>query len=70
MASEAFIFQYLSEKFGWPLHDTTILRFTLSLGAVLTKLVISPLASSMIARRGVAASTINLGIIYTSLTIL
>jgi hypothetical protein len=70
MASEAFVFQYLSEKFGWPLRETTILRFALSLGAVITTLVIGPIVISVLARRGVPTATIDLGIILISLFVL
>ena len=70
MASEAFVFQYLSEKFGWLLQDTTILRFALSFGAVLSTLVIGPLISSSLARRGVSTPKIDVGIICSSLLLL
>lgn len=67
MASEAFVFQYFSEKFGWPLQETTILRFALSFGAVVATLVIGPLVSSRLALRGVPTPTIDLGIVCISL---
>ena len=67
MASEAFVFQYLSERFGWPLQETTVLRFALSIGAVLATLVVGPLVSSRLARKGVPTPTIDLGIIWVSL---
>ena len=67
MASETFVFQYLSEKFGWPLKETTILRFALSIGAILATLVIGPLVSSRLSRRGVPIPMIDMGIIYVSL---
>ena len=70
MASEAFVFQYFSERFGWPLPETTILRFALSSGAVLATLMIGPLVSSELARRAVPTPTIDLGIICVSLSAL
>lgn len=70
MASETFVFQYLSEKFHWALKDTTILRLALSLGAVLTTLLLGPLATATLVRKGVATMTIDLGIIHISLLVL
>jgi hypothetical protein len=67
MASEAFAFQYLSQKFGWPLPNTTVLRFALSFGAVITTLVIGPAATAILAHKGVATPRIDLGIIHVSL---
>lgn len=66
MASESFLFQYLSEVFGWPLQDTTVLRFALSSGAVLMTMFIGPAASYALARRGMPTSTIVMGTIYLS----
>lgn len=70
MASEGFVFQYLSEKFGWPLRDTTILRFALSFGAVISTLIIGPLVSSTLTRRATQPATINLIMIHSSLLLL
>ncbi|KAL2680345.1 hypothetical protein Neosp_007942 [[Neocosmospora] mangrovei] len=70
MASEAFVFQYLSERFDWPLRDTTILRFALSFGAVITTLILGPLATLIFTARGVPAPTINLVIIRLSILVL
>ncbi|KAJ4292766.1 hypothetical protein N0V90_009429 [Kalmusia sp. IMI 367209] len=70
MASESFTFQYLSERFSWPLHKTTILRFALSLGAVLVTLLIGPLVSATLVRKGVSPPRIDLGIARISLLVL
>ncbi|UPK93467.1 hypothetical protein LCI18_004402 [Fusarium solani-melongenae] len=70
MASEAFVFQYLSERFDWQLRDTTILRFALSFGAVITTLILGPLATLIFTARGVPAPAINLTIIRLSTLVL
>ena len=70
MASESFVFQYLSERFRWPLSQTTVLRFALSFGAVLTTLILAPCLSSRLIRRGVSVTTVDLSIVYASLLIL
>ena len=70
MANEAFVFQYLSERFNWLLRETTILHFALSFGAVLSTLVIGPLVSSRLTHRGLPTRTIDLGIISASLAVL
>ncbi|KUJ07817.1 uncharacterized protein LY89DRAFT_691507 [Mollisia scopiformis] len=70
MAREIFVFQYLSEKFHWALKDTTVLRLALSLGAVLTTLLLRPVATAMLIRQSVATTTIDLGTIRISLLVL
>ncbi|KAI1127103.1 major facilitator superfamily domain-containing protein [Nemania abortiva] len=67
MASETFGPQYLSERFSWPLRNTTIIRFALSLGAVIATGVIGPAVSSLLDRRGVPTLRVNLSIIRVSL---
>ncbi|KEY64049.1 Sat21 [Stachybotrys chartarum IBT 7711] len=70
MASEAFIFQYLSEKFGWPLRETTVMRLALSSGAVISTLIICPLANATLHNRGVASARINIGAVHASSIVL
>lgn len=67
MASEAFVFQYLSERFNWPLRSATVLRFALSFGAVITTLFLAPLSSSALVERGIAPFTVDRSIVRLSL---
>ncbi|KAI0399865.1 major facilitator superfamily domain-containing protein [Xylaria palmicola] len=67
MASEAFGPQYLAERFAWDLQNTTIIRFTLSLGAVIATVAIGPFLGFLLKRQGASTSTINLYIIQASL---
>lgn len=55
-ASEGFMFQYASEKFLWPLHQTTWLRVGQASGAILATLVLCPLIMSVFSK---TASTID-----------
>lgn len=69
-ASEGFMFQYASEKFGWRLRDTTWLRVTSAVGAVFATLVAGPLANRWARSCGVSSGRANLGIIRASLMVL
>ncbi|GAW23526.1 hypothetical protein ANO14919_130860 [Xylariales sp. No.14919] len=70
MASEAFGAQYLAERFGWDLQNTTIIRFALSLGAVIATVAVGPFASFLLKRRGASAASINIYIVRVSLLVL
>ncbi|KAI0903626.1 major facilitator superfamily domain-containing protein [Ustulina deusta] len=70
MASEAFGAQYLAERFGWDLQNTTIIRFALSLSAVIATVAIGPFVSFLLKRQGASAATISLYIIRVSLLVL
>lgn len=54
-ASEAFMFQYASEKFLWALYQTTWLRVAQACGAVAVTLIVYPLLTLYLSRRGVAS---------------
>jgi hypothetical protein len=69
-ASEGFMFQYASEKFLWPLHQTTWLRVAQACGAVTATLIICPLLTQYLSRRGVASRVTDLSLIRSSLLIL
>ena len=68
-ASEAFVFQYASEKFLWPLHRTTYLRVATASGAIFATLVACPLSLSILAGRGFAAPKLDLNAVRISLMI-
>ena len=70
MASEGFVFQYASEKFGWTLQKTTWLRTALASGAVSATLIGWPLATGVLSRMGILASRLDLLIIRVSLLLL
>jgi hypothetical protein len=53
-ASEGFMFQYASEKFLWPLHQTTWLRVGQASGAILATLVLCPLIMSVFSKTTIA----------------
>lgn len=68
-ASSVFAFQYVSERFGWELRDTTWLRVVSGVGAVVVT-VAAPLATSRLIRQGYAASSIDLNVIRCALGML
>ena len=68
-ASESFVFQYASEKFLWPLHQTTYLRVATASGAIFATLVACPASFSILSRRGFATHKLDLSTVRISLTI-
>lgn len=68
-ASESFVFQYASEKFLWPLRQTTWLRAAAGSGAVFATLLAWPLATSMLRRKGIAACKLDLNAVRISLVV-
>ena len=68
-ASENFVFQYASERFLWPLHQTTYLRVATASGAIFATLVACPLSFSVLGRRGFAAHKLDLNAVRISLMI-
>ena len=68
-ASESFVFQYASEKFLWPLHQTTYLRVATASGAIFATLIACPASFSILSRRGFATHKLDLSTVRISLTI-
>ena len=68
-ASESFVFQYASEKFRWPLHQTTYLRVATASGAILATLIVCPTVFSVLSRRGFATPKLDLNTVRISLMI-
>ncbi|EED16509.1 conserved hypothetical protein [Talaromyces stipitatus ATCC 10500] len=58
-ASEGFMFQYASEKFLWPLHQTTWLRVGQASGAILATLILCPLIMSIFSKTTTADTMIG-----------
>ncbi len=69
-ASEGFVFQYASEKFLWPLHQTTWLRTAAACGAVVATLIACPATFSFFKAQGFAAHKLDLNTLRISLMIL
>lgn len=69
-ASEGFMFQYTSEKFGWELRQTTWLRVVSAIGAVFVTLVAGPLMNQWAYRHGVQGRTASLSTVQVSLVVL
>jgi len=69
-ASEGFMFQYASEKFSWPLHQTTWLRVSQACGAITATLIVCPLLTFYLSKRGVPSRIIELSMIRSALLIL
>ena len=68
-ASESFVFQYASEKFLWPLHQTTYLRVATASGAIFATLIACPASFSILSERGFAAHKLDLDALRISLII-
>ena len=69
-ASEGFIFQYTSEKFGWKLKETTWLRFSAAIGAIVTTMMVCPLLTQLCKRNGYNTHKLDLWIIRVCLGVL
>ena len=68
--SEGFIFQYTSEKFGWKLRETTWLRISAAIGAIVTTMIICPTLSTVCKRKGFNTHKLDLWIIRVCLIVL
>ena len=69
MISKAFVYQYASYNFQWGLSQTTWLRFSQAGGSSLTTVVVLPLLSSVLNRRGIHAQKLDLNVIRVSLLV-
>lgn len=68
-ASESFMFQYASEKFLWPLRQTTWLRVASAAGAVFATLIAWPVATSILTKSGFPSHKLDLNAVRISLFI-
>lgn len=69
MISKAFVYQYASYNFQWGLSQTTWLRFSQAGGSSLATIVVLPLLSSVLNRRGLHAQMLDLNVIRVSLLV-
>ena len=69
MISKAFVYQYASYNFHWGLSQTTWLRFSQAGGSTLATVIVLPLLSSVLHRRGFRAQTLDLNVIRVSLLV-
>ena len=69
MISKAFVYQYASYNFQWGLSQTTWLRFSQAGGSSLATVVVLPLLSSVLNRRGLHAQMLDLNVIRVSLLV-
>ncbi len=69
MISKAFVYQYASYNFHWELSQTTWLRFSQAGGSSLATLLVLPLLSSVLNRRGLHAQMLDLNVIRVSLLV-
>ena len=68
-ASENFVFQYASEKFLWPLRQTTGLRVATASGAIFATLIACPASFSFLRGKGFAAHNLDFNTVRISLLI-
>lgn len=68
-ASSAFAFQYVSERFGWQLHQTTWLRVVSGAGAIAIGIA-APTITTYVIRTGAYPPLVDLSSIRAALTIL
>ena len=68
-ASESFVFQYASEKFLWPLDQTTFLRVATASGGVFATLIACPISSLVLRGKGFTAHKIDLNTVRISLIV-
>ena len=69
MISKAFVYQYASYNFHWELSQTTWLRFSQAGGSSLATVVVLPLLSTALNRRGLHAQMLDLNVIRLSLLV-
>lgn len=69
MISKAYVYQYASYNFHWGLSQTTWLRFAQAGGSSLATIMVLPLLSSMLNRRGLKAQHLDLTVIRISLSV-
>ena len=69
MISKAYVYQYASYNFDWGLSQTTWLRFAQAGGSSLATVMVLPLLSSVLNRRGLRAQQLDINVIRISLLI-
>ena len=69
LISKAFTYQFASESFGWVIAQTTWLRVSQAAGSALVTMLLLPLISSLLIRRGFPPRSLDLAAIRISLLI-
>lgn len=69
LISKAFTYQFASESFGWAIAQTTWLRVSQAAGSALVTMLLLPLLSSLLIRRGFQSRSLDLAAIRISLLI-
>lgn len=69
LISKAFTYQFASESFGWAISQTTWLRVSQATGSALVTMLLLPLLSSLLIRRGFSPRSLDLAAIRISLLI-
>lgn len=67
LISKAFTYQFASESFGWAIAQTTWLRVSQAAGSALVTMLLLPLLSSLLIRRGFQPRSLDLAAIRISL---
>lgn len=69
LISKAFTYQFASESFGWAISQTTWLRVSQAAGSAFVTMLLFPLVSSLLIRRGFPPRRLDLAAIRISLLI-
>ena len=69
MISKAYVYQYGSWNFDWQLAETTWLRFSQAIGSTIATIVVLPLLTSVLNRRGLQAQLLDINVVRVSLLI-
>ena len=69
MISKAYVYQYASYNFDWGLSQTTWLRFAQAGGSSIATIMVLPLLSSVLNRKGLRAQHLDINVIRISLLI-
>ncbi len=67
MISKAFVYQFASYNFHWDLSQTTWLRFAQAGGSSIATIIVLPLLSSVLNRRGLKAQQLDINVVRISL---
>lgn len=69
LISKAFTYQFASESFGWAISQTTWLRVSQAAGSAFVTMLLFPLLSSLLIRRGFPPRSLDLAAIRISLLV-
>lgn len=69
MIAKAYVYQYASWNFHWRLSETTWLRFAQAGGSTIIVIIVLPLLTSGLNRRGLRAQQLDINVIRISLAV-